>query len=197
MEQTQPQKKATTITEVVGNVKIVQCDIEVSRPVFKDVEVERPIFKDKQVEVPTGFDKVVNLLALDLAEKVVQHVIAKLDERLEKAIDSRMKEIVYPKLVEQLKVTEVPVSVERAVFKDVEVERPVFKDHEVINPVKKDVEVINAVIIDKPVINAVIEDIRVTNAIVKDVEVERAVIREKTIDVIHKNCFSADGKPLV
>ena len=58
-------------------------------------------------------------------------------------------------------------------------------------------EVVNAVIIDKPVINAVIEDIRVTNAIVKDVEVERAIIREKTIDVIHKNCFSADGKPLL
>jgi hypothetical protein len=185
MEQTNPQKKATSITEVVGHVKIVECDLEVQRPVFKDVSVDRPIFKDKQVDIPTGFDK------------VVQHVISKLDERLEKAIDSRMKEVVYPKLVEQLKVTEVPVSVERPVFKDVEVQRPVFVDKEVINPVKKDVEVINAVIIDKPVFNAIVEDVRVTNAIVKDVEVERAIIREKTIDIIHKNCFSADGKPLV
>ena len=44
---------------------------------------------------------------------------------------------------------------------------------------------------------AIVSDIRVTNALVTDVEVERAIIREKTIDVVHKNCFSADGKPLL
>ena len=197
MNQTNPEKKPVKITEIVAGIDLVKIPYEVKVPIFTEVTVEKPIFKEKQVEIPTGFDKVVNLLALDLAEKVVQHVIVKLDERLDKAIDSRLKEVVYPKLVEQLKVTEIPVSVDRAVFKDVEVQRPVFVDKEVINPVRKDVEVVNAVIIDKPVINAVIEDIRVINAIVKDIEVERAVIREKTIDVIHKNCFSADGKPLV
>jgi len=197
MNQTNPEKKVAKVTEITAGIKLVECPYEVKVPIFTEVTVEKPIFKDKQIDVPQGFDKVVNLLALDLAEKVVQHVIAKLDERLEKAIDSRLKEIVYPKLVEELKITEIPVSVDKPVFKDVEVERPVFVDKEVINPVRKDVEVVNAVIIDKPVINAVIEDIRVTNAIVKDIEVERAIIREKTIDVIHKNCFSADGKPLV
>ena len=197
MNQTNPVKAPTKITEIIAGINLVECPYEVKVPVFTEVTVEKPIFKDKQIDVPQGFDKVVNLLALDLAEKVVQHVIAKLDERLEKAIETRLKEISYPKLVEKVTVTEVPISVDRAVFKDVTVERPIFVDKEVINPVRKDVEYVNAVIIDKPVINAVIEDIRVTNAIVKDVEVERAVIREKTIDVIHKNCFSADGKPLL
>ena len=197
MNQTNPEKKPVMITEIIAGINLVECPYEVKVPVFTEVTVEKPIFKDKQIDVPQGFDKVVNLLALDLAEKVVQHVIAKLDERLEKAIETRLKEISYPKLVEKVTVTEVPISVDRAVFKDVTVERPIFVDKEVINPVRKDVEYVNAVIIDKPVINAVIEDIRVTNAIVKDVEVERAIIREKTIDVIHKNCFSADGKPLL
>lgn len=197
MNQTNPQQKADAIYEVIGAIKLIKSEYQVKVPVFKDVEVERPIFKDKQIEIPVGFDKIINALALDLAEKAVQHVIVKLDERLEKAIDSRVKEIVYPKLVEKLHITEVPVNVEKPVYKDVEIERPVFVDKEVINPVRKDVEVVNAVIIDKPVINAVIEDIRVTNAIVKDVEVERAVIREKTIDVVHKNCFDAKGNALV
>ena len=190
-------KSKTELTEIIGGFKLITQEVEVKVPVFVEQEVKVPKFVDQQIQIPTGFDKVVNLLAIELSEKVVQHVIAKLDERLEKAIETRLKEISYPKLVEKVTVTEVPISVDRAVFKDVTVERPIFVDKEVINPVRKDVEYVNAVIIDKPVINAVIEDIRVTNAIVKDVEVERAIIREKTIDVIHKNCFSADGKPLL
>ena len=197
MEQINPAKNPTTITEVVGHVKIVESDLEVLRPVFKDVDIDRPVFKDKQIDVPVGFDKIVNLLASEISEKIIRNVLAKLDERLENAISTRVTSITYPKMIEELMVTKKDVTVDNPVYKDVVVERPVFVDKEVINPVRKDVEVINAVIIDKPVFNAVVEDVRVTNAIVKDVEVERAVIREKTIDVIHKNCFSADGKPLL
>ena len=197
MNQTNPEKKAPKVTEITAGIKLVECPYEVKVPIFTEVTVEKPIFKDKQIDLPVGFDKVVNLLALDLAEKVVKHVIAKLDERLENAISTRVTSITYPKIIEELMVTKRDVQVDNPVYKDVVVERPVFVDKEVINPVRKDVEYVNAVIIDKPVINAIIEDIRVTNAIVKDIEVERAVIREKTIDVIHKNCFSADGKPLL
>jgi hypothetical protein len=197
MEQSNPVKKPTKVTEIIAGINLIECPYEVKVPVFTEVSVEKPVFKDKQIDVPSGFDKVVNLLALDLAEKVVKHVIAKLDERLESAISTRLTSVTYPKMIEELMVTKKDVQVDNLVYKDVVVERPIFVDKEVINPVKKDVEVVNAVIIDKPVINAVIEDVRVTNAIVKDIEVERAVIREKTIDVIHKNCFSADGKPLL
>jgi len=136
-------------------------------------------------------------LALELSDKILAGVLAKLDEKLASAIDARLTEIKYPKLIEEVKVTEVPITVDKPVYVDVEVSRPIYVDKEIINPITKDVEVINAVIIDKPVINCIVEDIRVTNCIVKDVEVDRAVIREKTIDVVHKNCFDPKGNPLV
>jgi hypothetical protein len=196
MEQTNPSKPATKIKEIVAGINLVECDYRVKVPVFEDEVVKRAVFVDEQVKVPVGFDKIVNALALDISEKIIQNVIAKLDERLEKAIESRLTEIKYPKLVEELKVTQVPVNVDKPVYVDVEVKRPVFVDHEVINPVKKDVEVVNAIIIDKPVMNCIVEDIRVTNAIIKDVEVERAVIREKVVEVIHKQCLDAKGNPL-
>ena len=197
MNQENPKKSPVKITEIIAGINLIEVPYEVKVPQFKDVEIDRPVFKDKQIDVPVGFDKVVNLLAIELSEKVVKHVIAKLDERLENAISTRLTSVTYPKLIEELIVTKVPVNVEVPVYKDVEIQRPVFVDKEVINPVRKDVEVVNAVIIDKPVFNAVVTDINVTNAIVRDLEVERAIIREKTIDIIHKNCFSQDGKPLV
>jgi len=183
-------------TEVIGGFKLIQTEVKVKSPVFEDypvkvpvfqnVEVKVPVFVDEPIKVPTGLEETINALTLSIAEKILNKVQAGLKEAMDKAIDERIKEIKYPKLVEELKVN----------YVDVQVDRPVFKNVEVINPIRKDVEVTNAIIIDKPVLNAVIEDIRVTNAIIKDVEVERAVVREKTIEVIHKQCLDSKGNPL-
>ena len=196
MEQTNPTKKPTTIHEVMGSVKIVESEFAVKVPIFEDEVVKRAVFVDEQIKVPVGFDKVINLLAIELSDQILAKLMAKLDEKLASAIDTRLTEIKYPKLIEELKVTEIPVTVDKPVYKDVEISRPVYIDKEIINPVTKDVEVVNAVIIDKPVLNCIVEDIRVTNAIIKDVEVERAVVREKIVEVIHKTCLDAHGKPI-
>jgi len=185
-----------TETEVISGLKIVTTEVKIKSPVFEDfpvkvpvfqdIEVKVPVFVEKQIEVPIGLDKVVNDLALSIAEKVFTKIETILNDKLSKAIDERISQIKYPKLIEELEITKIPVTV------DV----PVFKDKEVLNPVLKDVEIINAVIIDKPVLNAVIDDIRVNNAIIKDIEVERAVVREKVIEVIHKTCLDAKGNRL-
>lgn len=197
MEQINPKKAATKITEIVAGINLVEIPFEVRVPIFIDEEVKRPVFIDEQIKVPAGWDKVINALALEISEKVIKHCLERLDKSLQEAISARISEIKIPRVIEELTVNYKDISMDRPVYVDIQVQRPIFIDHEIINPVKKDIEVFNAIIIDKPVINAVIDDVRVTNAIVKDVEVERAVIREKTIDVIHKNCFSQDGKPLV
>ena len=182
--------------EVVSGIKVIQTEYSVKVPVFEEVIVERPVFKDKQIEIPAGFDRVINAISLELADKITANVLAKVDDLLQKAIQDRLTSITYPKLIEEVKVNYIPVSVEKPIFKDVEVERPIFIDKPIINPIPKDVEVTNAVIIDRPVINAMIEDVRVTNAIIKDVEVERAVVREKVVEVIHKTCLDSKGNRL-
>lgn len=195
MHQVNPPPSDVKESIVIGSIKLQEIPYVVKSPIFEDVVIERPVFKDRQIEIPSGWDKVINALALEISDKVIKYTLHQLDEKLAAAIDSRVSEIKYPKLIEEVKVTEIPITVEKPVYKDVSIDRPVYVDKEIINPVPKDVEVINAVIIDKPVINAVIDDIRVTNAIIKDVEVERAVIREKVIDVIHPRYLKLNGEP--
>src|SRR3990167_8711003 len=124
MEQINPQKKSTTITEIVSGIKVVESEFEVQVPLFVEVKIDKPVFVEKQVEVPVGYDKVINASALELSEKIISFVMAKLDDKLSKAIDSRLTEITYPKLVEKLQVTEIPVTIEKPIYKDVEVSRP-------------------------------------------------------------------------
>lgn|SRR3990167_10392219 len=197
MEQNSPSKKTTTITEITSGLKVVESeytvkvpvfeDIIIQRPIFQDIEIKSPKFIDEQIKIPSGFDEVINSLALSISEKVFSKIEAILNERLSKAIDERLTEIKYPKLIEELKITEIPVTIER--FN--------YVDKEIINPVLKNVTVENAVITDKPVLNAIITDVRVNNCIIKEVEVINAVIREKVIEVVHKSCYDDKGNSLI
>lgn len=195
MEQVNPKRDRTEVTDIVAGLKLVTSEYKVKVPVFEDEVVKRPVFVAEEIKVPTGWDRVTNALALEICQTILKNLEPAIISKIDEAIKGRIDTIKVPKIVEELKVVEKEVAVERPVFTDVEVERPVFKNVEVINPVRKDVEVVNALIIDKPVINAVVEDIRVTNAIIKDVEVERAVVREKVVEVLHKNCLCEHGRP--
>lgn len=197
MIQNNGSKNGVEVTEIIGGIKLITSEVNVQVPVFVEVPIDKPVYVAKEIEIPTGWDRVINALALELCDKIITHVTAQINTKLDAAIRGRLDTITVPKIVEELNVTYKDVAVERPVFTDVAIDRPVFKDKTIINPVTKDVEVINALIIDKPVLNAVINDIRVTNAIIKDVEVERAVIREKVVEVVHKNCIDASGNPIV
>jgi len=195
MQQVNPALDKVKEIQIVAGLKVIETEYRVKVPVFEDVHIDRPVFVDKKIELPVGFEAIANEMALKIADRVMDNILLVIDARLDRAIDQRIKEITYPKLVEELKVTIKEVDVEKPVYIDVEVQRPVFKDYEVINPVRKDVEVINAVIADKTVINAIIKDVQMTNAIIKDVEVERAIIREKVVDVIHPRYLNMKGEP--
>ena len=195
MQQHNPPQDKVKEIQIVAGLKVVETEYRVKVPVFDEVHIDKPIFKDKEIEIPVGWDKVINELTLKIADSVMSNLELVIGARLDRAIDQRIKEITYPKLVEELKVSYKDVAVDRPVFTDVSVDRPIFKDYEIKNPVVKDVEVINAVIADKTVINAVIVDKQMTNAIIKDVEIERAIIREKVIDVIHPRYLKLNGDP--
>jgi hypothetical protein len=197
MEQRNQNENKVVEREIIAGIKLVETQVKVNVPVFEDYIVKKPVFVEEPIKIPTGYDTVINALALELSEKVLSNILKQLDEKLVKAIDSRISEIKSPKIVEEVVIKYKDVELERPIYKDIEVSRPIYVDKELINPIIKDVEITNCIPIDRPVVNAIINDVNVTNAIVRDVEVERAVIREKTIDVIHKNCFSADGKPII
>jgi len=197
MEQRNQQENRVVEREIIAGIKLVETQVKVNVPVFEDYIVKKPVFVDEPIKIPVGYDTVINALALEISDKVMANVLKQLDEKLSKAIDSRISEIKSPRIVEEVVIRYKDVELERPVFKDIDVSRPTYIDKEVINPILKDVEVTNCIPIDRPVVNAIVNDVRVTNAIIKDVEVERAVVREKIIDVIHKNCFSVDGKPIL
>ncbi len=185
-----------TNTQIIAGIKVIETEYEVKVPKFHDITINRPIFVDQEIKVPVGFDKVIQTLAEDIADKITLKVLDKVNEKLAQAIDARISEIKYPKLIEEIKITEIPITVEKPVYKDVEVSRPIYTDKTVLNAVMKDVEVTNAVVVDKLVLNCIIQDINVTNAIIKDVEIERPVIKERVVEVIHKHCFDPKGNPL-
>lgn len=193
--QVNPAPSEVRETNIVGSVRLMEIPFKVQVPVFENVTVKVPVFVDEQIKLPVGFEQMADEIALKMADKLMDKVLIVINARLDHAIDQRIKEIRYPKLVEELNVIRKDVQVEHPVFTDVKVDRPVFVDYEIKNPVVKDVEVINAVIADKTVINAVITDQKITNAIIKDVEVERAIIREKVIDVIHPRYLKPNGEP--
>lgn len=197
MEQSNPQKASgQKVTEVVGGIRLVTQDYTVKVPVFEDEIVKRPVYIAEEIKVPTGWDRVTNALALEICQNILKHLEPAIISKIDAAIKGRIDTIKVPKIVEELKVVEREVHVDRPIFTDVEVERPIFKDKTIINPVTKDVEVVNALVIDKPVVNAVIENVKVQNAVITDVDVERAVIREKIVEVTHKQCHCSCGKPV-
>jgi len=196
MQQTNPPPSEVKESIVVGSIRLQEIPFKVKSPVFEDVVVKVPKFVEEQVIIPVGFDKIVSTLALDITKAVLANVEKMIIDKLDKAIDERVKEIKTPKFVEELVITHKDVNIDRPVYKDVEIDRPLFVDKEVVNPILKNVEIINAVIVDQTVINAVIVDQTMTNAIIKDVEVERAVIREKVVDVIHPRYLDLKGNPL-
>jgi len=196
MNQTNPPPSEVKEVTINSSLKLVEIPYKVKVPVFEDVEVKKAVFVDEQVIRPLGIEKLIVELVDEAVSKLFNKIDLTLIARLDAAIDTRIKEIKYPKLVEEVTVTHKSVEVERPVFKDVEVSRPTFKDVEVINPIIKNVEVVNAVVVDQTVINADIKDIKVTNAIITDVPVDRAVIREQIVNVTHKMCHDQNGNPL-
>lgn len=193
MEHINGAKEKVKELEVMAGLKLVQTEYRVQVPVFEPVVVKQPKFVEEVIKIPTGYDTVINALALELSDKVMNKMISMVTEKLEKVIDERIKEVKSPKIVEELVVKYKEVEVEKPVYKNVDVDLPKFVDREVINPVLVNKDVTNAVIIDKPVVNAIVEDVKVTNAIIKDVEVERAIIREKIVDVIHPRYLDLKG----
>ena len=188
-----PQDTKVKEIDIIAGIKLVETEYQVRVPVFVDTPVDKPVFKDKEIEIPVGWDKVIDKVAERIVSGIMDNITLVIGARLDAAIDSRIKEIKYPKLIEEVNITTKEITVEKPIYVDVEVKVPVFQEYVIANPVLKNVEVINAVIADKTVINAVITDMQITNAIIKDIEVERAIIREKVIDVIHPRYLKING----
>lgn len=180
---------------VISGLKVVEVEYKVQSPVFEDIVVKVPKFVDEEIKVPVGFDALANKLSAIISDQIMDKLLSKIDEVLEKAIDERISTIKAPHIVEEIITKTKEVEVEKPIFKDVEVIRPVFKEEEIIKPIMKFQEITNAVIKDKEVVNAIVVDQKVTNAIITDVDVERAVIRERVIDVIHPRYLNLQGEP--
>ena len=194
MQQNNPLPSEIKEIIVTGSIKLREVPFTVKVPVFEEIKVEKPIYVDKQVEIPVGLDKIIDSIVDTIGESV-QNKVDLILSKLEQSIESRLKEIKSPKIVEELIVNHKTIEVERPIYKEVTIERPVFVDKEVINVVLKDKELINPIITDVPIVNAIITDQKITNAIINDIEVERAVIREKVIDVVHPRFLNLKGEP--
>ena len=113
MEQRNQQENRVVEREIIAGIKLVETQVKVNVPVFEDYIVKKPVFVDEPIKIPTGYDTVINALALEISDKIMVNVLKQLDEKLSKAIDSRISEIKSPKIVEELVIK----------YKDVELER--------------------------------------------------------------------------
>ena len=179
----------TSRREVVGSVTILETKYEVKVPDFKDVEVDRPVYVEKEIEIPVGMEAALTKIADQISEKVLTRVTEYMQQRLDSAIEDRIKTIEHPRIVYK------DVDVDRPVFKDVEVDRPLFKDREIINPVLKDVEVTNAVIKDVEVERAVFKERVVIQPVFEEVIISKPVYKDKEITVIHPKYIDMKGNP--
>jgi hypothetical protein len=190
----EPQKEAKNEYKVVSGIRVVEEEIEIKRPVFIDVNVERPKFVDIPIQVPTGFDAFAKQAGEMIANVAMDHIIRSLEDKLNKAVTERVKEIQSPRIIERIEFVNKEVIVEKPIFKDVEVSNAVVKNVEVSNAVIKDVQVLNAVVKDIPVINAQIEDRVIVNPIFKDIQIDRPVYKDKEIVVIHPKYIDLQGR---
>jgi len=151
------------ITEVVGNVKIIEIPHEVSVPVYK--KEEKPEYVLVKEEVVYKVPKI----------QYENHTY-------EKPI---LKEREYEIPVYKERVYEIPI------YKEVEYERPKYveKKYDIPRVTIHDQEEVNVKVIEKPYeieVPKLIEvDKVVTNAIVEDRHVTNAIIKHVTIEALH------------
>lgn len=175
--------------EVVAGIKVITQEYRVMKPIFDEVVVQRPTFVDKQIEIPVGLDKVL----VELADQITAKVLKLVDEKLEKAITARIKEVELPKITykEEIKT----IQVDKVNYKDVTLDRPILKDREVINPILVDRNVTNPVFVDVDVDRPVFKDRVVPLPIFEEVIIQKPKYVEKEVTVISLKYVDPKGNP--
>ena len=95
-----PQDTKVKEIDIIAGIKLVETEYQVRVPVFVDTPVDKPVFKDKEIEIPVGWDKVIDKVAERIVSGIMDNITLVIGARLDAAIDSRIKEIKYPKLIE-------------------------------------------------------------------------------------------------
>jgi|GEM_PF-7049345 len=176
---------------VVAGLKVIETEYKVKNVIFEDEIVKRPVFVEEAIKVPVGLDNTLDTISSLLYEKIMQKILTSLEEKLDKAVTNRIKEIEVPTIV--YKTEEKVVEVEKVNFRDVEVERPIFKDKEIINPVVKDVEVQNAILKNVEVDKPVFKDRIVINPVFEEIVIQKPKFVTKEITVIHPKYIDMKG----
>lgn len=183
--------------EVIAGIKIIESEYRVSKPIYEEKIVSVPKYVERQVEIPSGIEHMVIALAESIAVKTLDKCLSLLDEKLAKAIEERVKEIVVPKITykEELNI----------ITKDVPVTNAVITDKQVINAIINDKDIINPILIDKKMINPIFKDVVierptyqdriVINPKFEDIVIQKPKFVEKEIVVIHPKYIDMQGNP--
>jgi len=191
------QPAGTREREIIAGLKVIESEVRVQRPVFQDVEIMKPVFIERPVEIPVGLEKFIVELADSLADQIVGKCLLMIDQKLEKAIEARIKEVEAPRITyrEEVNVVTKDVPVTNAVITDVPVKNAVLEDVIVKNPIIQDVPVLNAVLKDIEVEIPVYKDRIVINPKFEDVVIQKPKFVEKEIVVIHPKYIDMKGNP--
>ena len=183
----------TNEREVIAGIKVIETEYRITKPIFEEIKVDRPIFVDKRIEIPVGWDRVINELALEISSKILEKVESTLAAKLDKAIDTRIRQIEVPTII--YKTEERIINVDKPVYKDVSIERPIYTDKEIINPILVDKNIVNPVFEDVPVERPVFKDRIVIQPKFEEVIIHKPKFVDKEITVIHPKYIDMKGNP--
>lgn len=153
-------------------MKDLEIPYRVHKPVYEEFIVKVPKFIDTPIKMPTGYDAVINEIALEISTGLYNKIESMIKEKLDKALDSRFKEIEVPKVIYREEVVKHDIHVNNAIVKDVHVNNAVVTNVPINNPIPVDVPYNNAVVKDIEVINAVITQVPVTHCVIVDKIIE-------------------------